>query len=205
MKTADFVKCRDFPCLDVRKESYHVPRLEIDLARVSILLISEAAPEKPCDYYYAGPEALFAQTTLLAFQEAGAKVNSIQDILDLGVYLTTAVKCGKTGYGLATPTIEHCSHLLERELALFPNVRVYLLMGDVAIKAVNTIAKRNHEPRVIPAGSTYKIRGGEFTFRGARALPSYVQAGPAFFVEKSKRKMIAEDIGKALMSADSKF
>jgi hypothetical protein len=60
------------------------------------------------------------------------------------------------------------------------------------------IARRNHEPRVIPAGSTYKIRGGEFTFRGARALPSYVQAGPAFSVEKSKRKMIAEDIASAL-------
>ena len=60
------------------------------------------------------------------------------------------------------------------------------------------IARRSGEPRVIPAGSTYKIRGGEFTFRGARALPSYVQAGPAFFVEKSKRKMIGEDIRKAL-------
>jgi hypothetical protein len=81
---------------------------------------------------------------------------------------------------------------------MFPNVKVYLLMGDVAIKAVNMIAKRNHEPRVIPAGSTYKIRIGEFTFRGARALPSYVQAGPAFFVEKVKRKTIAEDIRKAL-------
>jgi hypothetical protein len=71
-------------------------------------------------------------------------------------------------------------------------------MGDVAIKAINSIAKRNGEPRVIPAGATYKIRGGEFTFRGARAFPSYVQAGPAFFVEKSKRKMIAQDIKKAL-------
>ncbi len=96
------------------------------------------------------------------------------DILALGVYLTTAVKCGKTGYGLATQTIQNCSRLLEKEIALFPNVKVYLLIGDVAIKAVNMIAKRNGEPRVIPAGSTYKIRGGEFTFRGARAFPSYV-------------------------------
>ena len=75
-------------------------------------------------------------------------------------------------------------------------------MGDVAIKSINTITRRNGEPRVIPAGSIYKIRGREFTFRGARALPSYVQAGPAFFVEKSKRSMIAEDIRKALLIAD---
>src|SRR5512140_555760 len=168
MKTADFVQCPDFPCLDIRRESYHVPRVEIDPAKVSILLISEAAPEKASDYYYAGPEALFSQTTLLAFQDAGVKVESIDDLLRMGIYMTTAVKCGKTGYGLATPTIEHCSHLLEKELALFPNVKVYLLMGDVAIKSINMIAKRNKEPRVIPAGATYKIRGGEFSFRGAK-------------------------------------
>jgi uracil-DNA glycosylase len=201
MKTDRFVQCQDFPCLDTRRESYFVPGVELDPARVSILLISEAAAENPADGCYAGSEALFARTTLLAFQDAGAKVASIQDVLDLGVYLTTAVKCGKTSYGLASETIQNCSHLLEKELALFPNVKVYLLMGDVAIKAVNSIAKRNREPRVIPTGSTYKIRGGEFTFRGRRALPSYVQAGPAFFVEKSKRRMIAEDIALALRLA----
>ncbi len=202
MKPNASVKCVDFPCTDTSRHSHLVPGLEIDPARVSILLISEASPVNPADYYYAGTDALFARTTLLAFQDAGAKVASIADVLKLGVYLTTAVKCGKTGYAIATQTVQNCSYLLEKELALFPNVKVYLLMGDVAIKTVNMITKRNHEPRVIPAGSTYKIRGGEFTFRGARALPSYVQAGPAFFVEKSKRKMIAEDIRKALLIAD---
>ncbi len=202
MKPNQFVQCKDFPCLDTRRESYLVPAIDIDPAKVSILLISEAAPAERADHYYAGENALFAQTTLLAFQDAGAKVGSIQDILDLGIYLTTAVKCGKTGYGIQTDTIRNCSFLLEKEIALFPNVKIYLLMGDVAIKSVNMIAKRNGEPRVIPAGSTYKIRDGEFTFRGARALPSYVQAGSALFVEKSKRKMIAEDIRKALMIAD---
>jgi uracil-DNA glycosylase len=205
MRTAATVQCVDFPCLDVRRASHLIPELDLDPARISIVLISEAAPEDPADGYYAGIrdnecKALFAQTTVLAFQDAGAKVNSIQDILDLGVYLTTAVKCAKTGYGIATATIQACSLLLEKELDLFPNVRAWLLMGDVAIKAVNTIAKRNGQPRVIPAGSTYKIRGGEFYFRGGRAFPSYVQAGPAFFVEKSKRKMIAEDIREALQS-----
>jgi uracil-DNA glycosylase len=198
MKPASLVQCKDFPCLDTRRASYLVPGVDIDPAQVSILLISEAASLNLEDYYYAGANALFAQTTSLAFQDAGANVASIKDILALGAYLTTAIKCGKTGYGIATDTIQHCSHLLEREIALFPNVKVYLLMGDVAIKSVNMIAKRNGEPRVIPAGSTYKIRLGEFTFRGARALPSYVQAGHAFFVEKSKRKMIAEDIREAL-------
>lgn len=198
MKTDRFVHCDDFPCSDIRRSSYQVPNIDIDPGKVSIMLISEASPENPGDYYYAGPGALFVNTTLLAFQDAGAKVQSMQELLDFGVYMTTAVKCGKTGYGIATKTIEACSHLLEKEISLFPNIKVFLLMGDVAIKSVNMIAKRNGEPRPIPAGSTYKIRAGEFTFRGARALPSYVQAGPAFFVEKSKRRMIVEDIRNAL-------
>ena len=202
MKTRDGIECLNFPCQDTRRASYFIPDIAMDANRVSVLLISEANPENMSDHYYAGPEALFARTTLLAFQDAGAQVQSIQDILNLGVYMTTAIKCGKTGYGIATPTIEHCSHLLEKEIALFPNIKVFLLMGDVAIKAVNMIARRNGEPRVIPTGSTYKIRDGMFIFRGARALPSYVQAGPAFFVEKSKRKMIAQDIKKALMIVD---
>jgi uracil-DNA glycosylase len=202
MKPNGIVKCVDFPCTDTNRLGYLVPGVEIDPAGVSILLISEAAPANPEDAYYAGADALFARTTLLAFQDAGAKVESIADILNSGVYLTTAVKCGKTGYGIAAQTIQNCSLLLEKELALFPNVKVYLLMGDVAIKSINLIAKRAGQLRVIPAGSTYKIRGGEFSFRGARALPSYVQAGPAFFVEKSKRRMIAEDIQRALQIAD---
>jgi uracil-DNA glycosylase len=201
MRPNIFVKCIDFPCSDTSRYSYLVPGLEVDPAKISILLISEATPARLEDYYYAGKGALFARTTLLAFQDAGAQVESIQDILNLGVYLTTAVKCGKTGFGIAAQTIQNCSYLLEKEIVLFPNVKVFLLMGDVAIRAFNLIAKRSHEARVIPAGSTYKIRGGEFTFRGARALPSYVQAGPAFFVEKSKRKMIAQDIAAALALA----
>jgi hypothetical protein len=71
-------------------------------------------------------------------------------------------------------------------------------MGDVAIKAVNYIAQRAGAGRVIPAGSTYKIRGGEYFFGDKQAFPSYTQAGPSFFIEKSKRRMIAEDIAAAL-------
>jgi uracil-DNA glycosylase len=201
MLVNELVQCVDFPCQDTQRASYIVPNVDIDPDKVSILLISEAASENPADYYYAGANALFEQTTVLAFNDAGANVSSMQDILDLGVYLTTAVKCGKTGYGIATETIEHCSHLLEKEIALFPDVKAYLLMGDVAIKAVNKIAKRAGEARVIPAGSTYKIRGQKYYFRGKRALPSYLQAGPSFFIEKSKRKTIAEDIGTALKIA----
>jgi len=175
-----------------------VPAIEVSPEDVSIILISEAAPVNGADYYYAPGSPLFAETSVLAFQDAGAAVSSMQDILNLGIYLTTAVKCAKTGYGIATETVVECSRLLEQELALFPNARALLLMGDVAIKAINAIARRTGEKRVIPAGATYKLRGPEYWFRGMRAYPSYLQAGPSFFIEKTKRRAIAEDIAAAM-------
>lgn len=198
MRVNECVGCEGFPCEDVVHSCYLVPDIDIDSEKVSIVMISEAAPPDSKDYYYAGGEALFEQTTVQAFNDAGVDVASMKDILGLGVYLTTAVKCGKTGYGIKTPTIKECSLILEKELALFPNAKAWMLMGDVAIKAVNYIAKRAGEKRVIPAGSTYKIRGDKYTFNGIRVFPSYLQAGPSFFIEKSKRKMIVEDIATAL-------
>jgi uracil-DNA glycosylase len=197
MRVRECVGCTAFPCQDVRHECYIVPDIDIQPADVSIVLISEAAPADAGDYYYAKDGPLFEQTTVQAFRDAGAEVSSIQEILDLGVYLTTAVKCGKTGYGIKAATIVECSLILEKEL-LFPNVQAFLLMGDVAIRAINYISRRAGEGRVIPAGSTYKIRGAEYLFRGRRAFPSYLQAGPSFFIEKSKRQMIAQDIAAAL-------
>ncbi len=198
MKVSQYIRCENFPCTDVKHECYLIPDIDINPDRVLIVMISEAAPANSGDYYYTSENSLFQQTTIQAFNDSGVNASSIQDILNLGVYLTTAVKCGKTGYRIKASTIQECSHILEKELNLFPEVKAFMLMGDVAISAINNIAKRAGEGRVIPAGSTYKIRKQEYLFRGRRAFPSYLQAGPSFFIEKSKRKMIAEDIRKAL-------
>jgi hypothetical protein len=201
MRIADYIQCIDFPCTEARQESYLVPDIDLDPESIKVMLISETAPTDVKDYYYGSCEAMFARTTVQAFQEAGASIGTVQDLLQMGIYMTTAVKCGKYGYAVATSTISHCSSLLEREIDLFPNVKAYLLMGDVAIKALNAIAKRQGKPRVIPAGSTYKIRGSEFAYLGRRVFPSYLQAGPSFGIEKIKQRMIAEDIGKAMKVA----
>ena len=198
MKPNELVTCIEFPCEDVNHGAYIVPGMDVDPDEISIIVISEAAPSKAEDYYYAGEDASYQRTTVQAFEAAGAKVTSFREIQDLGVYFTSAVKCGKTGYGIKAGTIKECSTLLEKELDFFSNVKAYLLMGDVAIKAINYITKRAGEGRAIPAGSTYKIRGSEYFFRGARAFPSYLQVGPSFGIEKSKQRMIAEDISAAL-------
>ncbi len=201
MRIGDVIRCKDFPCRQARQEGYLIPEIELDPGSIRLVLISETAPLSPGDDYYAAPGALFARTTLQAFQEAGLKAGSIQELVRKGIYLTTAVKCGKQEYAVATETIHNCARLLEAELSLFPDTRAYLLMGDVAIQALNTIARRQGASRVIPAGSTYKIRAGEFAHRGIRAFPSYLQAGPSYGIEKSKQRMIAEDIGRALQVA----
>ncbi len=201
MRVCDQVRCDGFPCGDVRHDRHAIPALDVDPAAVTVVLISEAAAPDSTDGYEAPGDPLFARTTVEAFRDAGFEVATIADVRALGVHLTTAVKCAKTAYAVEPATIRTCSELLERELALFPRVRSLLLMGDVAVRALNEIARRNREPRPVPAGATCRIRGGVFHFRGARVFPSYLQAGPAFYIEKSKRRMIAEDIAAAMRHA----
>ncbi|KYK35531.1 MAG: uracil-DNA glycosylase [Theionarchaea archaeon DG-70] len=161
-------------------------------------MISEAPPHNAGDYFYASDNSFYLQTTLQAFNQTGADVSSMEDLLGLGIYITTAIKCGKTKYSVSAKTIKNCSKLLEKEMELFPNMKTLLLMGDVAIKALNYIAKRQTGEKVIPSGSTYKIRKDEYSYRGMRVFPSYLQTGKSFLIEKSKQKMIAEDIMNAL-------
>ena len=199
MKTVDFVACDGFPCNGVDKKGYSIPGVEFDPSTIKAIMISEAVPADAADNYYAPGDPLFQRTTVQAFNDAGLNVNSIGELLKSGFYFTTAIKCGKVGYGVQTGDVKTCSKLLERELDELPNLRVALLMGDVAIKAFNEIARRKTGKWVIPSGSTYKIRGKPYCYGGIRVFPSYLQAGPSFFIEKSKRRMIAEDIVEALM------
>ncbi|MFA5309996.1 MAG: uracil-DNA glycosylase family protein [Dehalococcoidales bacterium] len=198
MKVSDILKCKDFPCAGAAKNSYSVPPAEIDPAKIKILMVTEAPPNNPADFFYAAGSPFYLQTTLQAFREAGAEVTDMQDILDLGVYITTAVKCGKTQYTVSPDALKNCAALLEQEIALFPGVKVFLLGGDVAIRMMNAIWKKQTGKRVVPAGPTYKIRGQQYFFENKRVLPSYTPAGKNFLIEKSKRRMVADDIREAL-------
>ena len=71
-------------------------------------------------------------------------------------------------------------------------------MGDFAIKAVNAVWKRKYGVKVIPAGSTYKIRSQVFESNGVRFFPSYTQTGESFGIEKVKVEMIVDDTRKAM-------
>ena len=198
MKPSDAVSCATFPCSDVRTDVHLVPALEIDPAGIKIIMISEAPPSDPAAYFYAPGDPFYLKTTMQAFGDAGVGVRTMQDITALGIYLTTAIKCAKTRYAIAPETMRNCSSLLEKEISLFPNASVFLLMGDTAVRTMNYMAVRQWGTRVIPAGSTYKIRTQKFYHGGRRFFPSYVQTGGNYLIEKRKREMIAEDLKEAL-------
>jgi len=198
MIISERIRCHDFPCRGVDKAAYVVPPVEIEPGKIRILMITEAPPRDESDYFYTDGNPFYLQTTLQAFNDAGANVLSMEAILNLGVYITTAVKCAKTAYAVSPNTMLNCSHLLQEEVGLFPDVRAFMLMGDVAIKMMNNIWRKQTGKRIVPAGSTYKIRGQPHYLGAVRVFPSYTPAGKNFLIEKSKRIMVAEDIREAL-------
>jgi hypothetical protein len=198
MRAAATVICADFPCRDVDHGRYERAGMEAEASKVRMIVVAEAPPAEAADGWFAPGTPFHLETTLDAFRSAGAAVASLADLQRLGVYLTTAVKCAKVGYGVERATVEACSHLLEREIDLFPRAQVLMLMGEVAISAGNALARRRTGKRLIPSGPTWKARQGEYWFEGKRVFPSYLQTGRSYLIERSKREMIAADLRAAL-------
>lgn len=177
----------------------YFPTQVIDPQKIKAVMISEVAADHPLeDFYSLADKPEYLQSTLAIFQQAGAKVQTVDDILDLGIYITNAVKLPKTTSTIPNETIEYFLPLLQAELALFPNVEVVMLMGDVARKAFNKIAKAATKRNALPSGSTYKLRHQEWYYQGIRILPAYILTGKNLKIEKSKSTMSAEEIAKML-------
>ncbi len=172
--------------------------IEIDPLTVRAIMINEVVPSDPSQDFYGAADADYLDTTIPLFQMAGAKVTSIQDILELGIYITNAVKTPKSEYTIDKCSIENSLPCLEAELSLFPNVKVIMLMGDVAKKAFNMITKKASKENAVPAISTYKLRNSELYYEGIRIMPSYIMTGGNILIEKSKVTMAAEDIAAML-------
>lgn len=172
---------------------------KLDPAKIKVIMINEVPPQNPEDGFYStAPDADYIRSTLGLFAAAGVPVKSIRDILDMGIYITTAVKAPKTGYTVDTDVIKAHLHILESELSLFPNLMVIMLMGDVAKKAVNMISKAKTKKNVIPSKSTYSIRHNEYYLDAVRVFPSYIMTGKNLLIEKGKCDMIADDIRRMM-------
>lgn len=176
----------------------YLNNIEIDPLTIRSVMINEVVPSDPSQDFYGAPDADYLKTTIPLFQGAGAKVTSIQDILQMGIYITNAVKTPKTASAIEKSSIENSLPYLEAELSLFPNVKVIMLMGDVAKKAFNMITKKASKKNAVPAISTYKLRNSEIYYEGIRVMPSYIMTGGNILIEKSKVTMATEDIAAML-------
>ena len=172
--------------------------VDLDPLTIKAIMINEVVPCNPLQDFYGSPEADYLKTTIPLLQGAGAEVVSIQDILKRGIYITNAVKTPKTDYAIDKSSIENSLPYLEAELSLFPDIKVIMLMGDVAKKAFNMITKKSTKKNVIPAVSTYKLRNSEIYYKGIRVMPSYIMTGGNILIEKSKVTMATEDIATML-------
>lgn len=168
--------------------------VNIEPKKIRAIMINEVVPVNPEDDFYGKPDSAYMSTTIPLFRKAGIEVDNIQDILSLGIYITNAVKTPKLEYAVSKESIEESLPYLEKELELFPNLRVVMLMGDVAKKAFNMISKKTTKKNAFPSISTYKLRNTEFFHKGWRILPSYIMTGQNLLIEKSKFQMASEDI-----------
>lgn len=176
----------------------YLNNIDIDPLAIKAIMINEVVPSDPLQDFYGTPDADYLKTTIPLLQGAGTDVASIQDILKIGIYITNAVKTPKTEYTIDKNSIENSLPYLEAELSLFPNIKVIMLMGDVAKKAFNMITKKLTKKNVIPAISTYKLRNSEIYYRDIRVMPSYIMTGGNILIEKSKVTMATEDIATML-------
>lgn len=176
-----------------------LPDICLDPEHIKVIMVNEVTPQDPSDFFYStAKQPDYMKTTLSLFRNAGADVNNIQDIINKGIYITTAVKCPKSSYSVDSDVIKSHNFILEEELKLYPNLRVIMLMGDVAKKAFNMITKKNTKKNVIPSESTYKIRKNQYFYGDIRVFPSYIMTGGNILIEKSKVAMVTDDIKQML-------
>ena len=168
--------------------------VNIEPETIQAIMINEVVPSCPEDDFYGKPDSAYMSTTIPMFRKAGIEIGSVQDILNNGIYITNAVKAPKTEYAVSKESIEDSLPYLEKELALFPNAKVIMLMGDVAKKAFNMICKKATKKNAVPSISTYKIRNTEIFYNGIRIMPSFIMTGQNILIEKSKFEMASKDI-----------
>ncbi len=180
-------------------ENTQFPDCEIDPNKIKVIMISEVPPVNRDDYFYSGTENPdYMKTTLQLFLNAGVDVHSMQDILELGIYITTAVKSPKTEYTVNPDLIKAHLPILKAELSMFPHLQVIMLMGDVAKKAVNIITKSELKKNLIPSDATGRIRHNEYYWGSIRVFPSYIMTGKNLLIEKFKRDCVSDDISRMM-------
>jgi len=172
--------------------------IEVEPLKIKAIMINEVVPCDSQQDFYGIADADYLKTTIALFKKAGLAVSGIGEILQRGIYITNAVKNLKSEYTIDKSSIEKSLPYLEKEISLFPNVKVIMLMGDVAKKSFNMMTKKATKKNVIPAIATYKLRYSRIYYGNIRVIPSYIMTGGNILIEKSKFEIAGEDIATML-------
>ena len=184
--------------IDASGSNFYFNDVDVIPENIKAVLINEVVPNDPENDFYGKQEGEYLSAAISLFHNAGIAVKTAKELLDLGIYITNAVKKPKSHTSVERSMIEESLPFLEKELSLFPNVQVVMLMGDVAKKAMNMIAKKTTKRNAIPAVSTYKLRHSEIYYKNIRLMPSYIMTGTNILIEKSKFQMASEDISNMI-------
>ena len=75
------------------------PDCEVNPANIKVVMINEVVPKNPNDWFYSdSPDPENKKTAFGLFEGAGVHVKSMRDVLNMGIYITTALKTPKEGY-----------------------------------------------------------------------------------------------------------
>lgn len=166
----------------------------LDCKAVRLLLLTDGYPPDPHHHYiFSDPNTLAWQNTRGVLSALGVEAASFQQLLDRGILIVPSLD-SVVPPKVMPPQIASAGDRLEALLGLLPNLAAIGLMGDVAIAAFNHMHKRLTGTRLIPAGSTYRLRCQDYFWGVVQVFPSYLYTGKSYVIERSKRKMIAEDM-----------
>ena len=141
---------------------FELPDYDIDTQKIKAVIIHEDPTNTDDDYF-----------TVPYFRKSGFEVNSIGDVIDSGVYMTSALKIEKVGKEAEPGVLSLYMPVLLHELLLFENLKVIILAGHTSIKAINYIAKWKTGKNLIPSATLSKIRQKDYQYNGIKVIPSY--------------------------------
>lgn len=79
--------------------------INIEPGKIRAIMINEVVPVDSDDDFYGKSDSAYMSTTIPLFRKAGIEVNSIYEILNLGIYITNAVKTPKSEYAVSKESI----------------------------------------------------------------------------------------------------
>jgi len=148
--------------MDYSSLRFDFPDYDINTKEIKAIIIHEDPKNTDDDYF-----------TVPYFMKSGFHVGSIGDVIDLGIYMTSALKTSKCGRDMETKMLIAYTPLLLHELSLFENLKVIMLAGQTSVKAFNYIANWKTGKNLIPSATLNKVREKEYHYKGIRVIPSY--------------------------------